>query len=405
MRYGLIGCGGIARGHLSAYGHRFELVACCDIREPAADEFQRRFGFRRTYTDFRTMLDTERLDFVTVCTSTTHDRLDIVLACAAAGVHPLVEKPMALTREQARQMVAACAEAGVKLAVSQQYRNFPHVKAACDLLRSGTLGRPFLGELRMAHLGWFPLKGAKPSDYFVKFDRVLLLNGTVHHFDMLRFLVAEEPRRIYTRAGQAPFRTAIGERGDTWSISTVDFPRLHLPGVQLHRLPRRRDPVGQLDARRVRARLAVPQSRRRHPAEGVPRRPGIVDRPGAAGARPVPHHRLADHGAPVRGVDRGRPGTPHQRARQPGNAGDGIRRLRLGRPGRSGEAGTGMIAGRRESLRTTKSEVAGTLGLGKDAFTRSSRLRARKTQARLRQMLEILNRVEAATGSPLAAYA
>ena len=76
----------------------------------------------------------------------------------------------------------------------------------------------------MAHLGWFPLKGAKPSDYFVRFDRVLLLNGTVHHFDMLRFLLAEEPRRIYTRAGQAPFRTAIGERGDTWSISTVDFP-------------------------------------------------------------------------------------------------------------------------------------------------------------------------------------
>ena len=56
-------------------------------------------------------------------------------------------------------------------------------------------------------------------------------------------------------------------------------------------------------------------------------------------------------------------------------------------------------------LRTTKSEVAGTLGLGKDAFTRTSRLRARKTQTRLRQMLEILNRVEAATGSPLAAYA
>ena len=224
MRYGLIGCGGIARGHLGAYGHLFELVACCDIHEPAADEFRRRFGFQHTYTDFRAMLEAERLDFVTVCTSTTHDRLDIVLACAAAGVHPLVEKPMALTREQARRMVAACAEAGVKLAVSQQYRNFPHVKAACDLLRSGTLGRPFLGELRMAHLGWFPLKGAKPSDYFVKFDRVLLLNGTVHHFDMLRFLLAEEPRRIYTRAGQGPFRTAIGERGDTWSVSTVEFP-------------------------------------------------------------------------------------------------------------------------------------------------------------------------------------
>ncbi len=58
-----------------------------------------------------------------------------------------------------------------------------------------------------------------------------------------------------------------------------------------------------------------------------------------------------------------------------------------------------------DALRTTKTEIAGTLGLGKDAFTRASRVRARKTQASLRQMLEILNRVESATGSPLAAYA
>lgn len=58
-----------------------------------------------------------------------------------------------------------------------------------------------------------------------------------------------------------------------------------------------------------------------------------------------------------------------------------------------------------DSLRTTRSEIAGTLGLGKDAFTRASRVRARKTQTRLRQMLEILNRIETVTGSPLAAYA
>ena len=58
-----------------------------------------------------------------------------------------------------------------------------------------------------------------------------------------------------------------------------------------------------------------------------------------------------------------------------------------------------------KARRTTKSEIAGTPGLGKDAFTRASRVRARKTQVRLRQMLEILNRVEAATGSSLAACA
>ena len=57
------------------------------------------------------------------------------------------------------------------------------------------------------------------------------------------------------------------------------------------------------------------------------------------------------------------------------------------------------------TLRTTKAEIAGTLGLGQDAFSRASRISARKTQMRLREMVEILNRVEGQAGSPLAAYA
>ena len=57
------------------------------------------------------------------------------------------------------------------------------------------------------------------------------------------------------------------------------------------------------------------------------------------------------------------------------------------------------------ALRTTKAEIAGTLGLGRNAFSGTARIRARKTQTRLRQMFEILHRVEAQTGSELAAYA
>ena len=56
-------------------------------------------------------------------------------------------------------------------------------------------------------------------------------------------------------------------------------------------------------------------------------------------------------------------------------------------------------------LRTTKTEIAGTLGLARDALSRAARVRAPKTQTRLRQMLEILRRVEAEVGSDLVAYA
>lgn len=56
------------------------------------------------------------------------------------------------------------------------------------------------------------------------------------------------------------------------------------------------------------------------------------------------------------------------------------------------------------ALYTTKSEIADTLGLAANAFSRQSRIQAEQTQTRLRQMLEILNRVEQKTGSALAAY-
>ena len=58
-----------------------------------------------------------------------------------------------------------------------------------------------------------------------------------------------------------------------------------------------------------------------------------------------------------------------------------------------------------DELRTTRRELAGTLGLADDAFTRVARIRARKTQMRLRQMVEIMNRIEPELDSPIAAYA
>ena len=62
-----------------------------------------------------------------------------------------------------------------------------------------------------------------------------------------------------------------------------------------------------------------------------------------------------------------------------------------------------LIAG---ALRTTKTEIASTLGLGQDAFSRSARVRAPKTQTRLREMVEILRRVQGHTGcATLVAYA
>lgn len=70
-------------------------------------------------------------------------------------------------------------------------------------------------------------------------------------------------------------------------------------------------------------------------------------------------------------------------------------------------ADDGLFAPRKiaEALRTTSEEVARTAGLGKDAVQRKERLRSDKTQRRLREMMEIVNKVEPRFGSALMAYA
>jgi hypothetical protein len=70
-------------------------------------------------------------------------------------------------------------------------------------------------------------------------------------------------------------------------------------------------------------------------------------------------------------------------------------------------ADEGVFAPRRiaEAFRTTSEEVARTAGLGKDAIQRKDRIRSGKTQKRLREMIEIINKVEPRFGSALMAYA
>jgi len=70
-------------------------------------------------------------------------------------------------------------------------------------------------------------------------------------------------------------------------------------------------------------------------------------------------------------------------------------------------ADNGIFAPRRiaEALRTTNDEIARTAGLGKDAIQRKDRIRSDKTQRRLREMVEIINKVEPRFGSALMAYA
>ncbi|MCZ6679708.1 MAG: Gfo/Idh/MocA family oxidoreductase [Candidatus Poribacteria bacterium] len=174
LRAGIVGCGGISRSHATAYANLegVTLAALCDINPAALNTRADEYGVPNRYTDYEEMFRKETLDVVSVC---THAPLHapVAIAAAKAGLNVLSEKPLSIDLQTADQMIAACKESGVRLAVSHQYRFTPIFRHAKEWIESGRLG-----ELRcIREVG----KGREAG-----FE---LMEMGVHYFDEMDFFM------------------------------------------------------------------------------------------------------------------------------------------------------------------------------------------------------------------------
>ncbi|HEX76726.1 MAG TPA: Gfo/Idh/MocA family oxidoreductase [Dehalococcoidia bacterium] len=119
LNVGIIGCGFIAQSiHIPSLVKckGAKLVAVCDKNEELAKNVAKTFNINKHYSDVSEMLSSETLDIVDVCTSIdTHAPLSI--QAMEASCHVLVEKPIALTTEQATEMIQTSIKNNVKLCV------------------------------------------------------------------------------------------------------------------------------------------------------------------------------------------------------------------------------------------------------------------------------------------------
>jgi 1,5-anhydro-D-fructose reductase (1,5-anhydro-D-mannitol-forming) len=127
---------------------------------------------------------------------------DQLFAAAKAGKHVLCEKPLALTLEDARAMVAECRDRGVVMGANHHLRNAATHRAMREAIKQGRIGRPLFA--RVFHAVYLPphLQGwrvEKPEA-----GGGVVLDITVHDADTLRFVLDEEPVAVsamFSRAG------------------------------------------------------------------------------------------------------------------------------------------------------------------------------------------------------------
>jgi predicted dehydrogenase len=152
LRVGMIGYGGIGRVHALAYraipfhyglpAGTVEIAGVATTREESAQKAAAEIGCDFCTSDYRELLDRSDIDVVDCCVP-NHRHEEIVTAAAAAGKHVYCEKPLAVSVDEGRRMVSAAESAGIKTQMTFNFRFFPAITRAVQLVRDGFLGRVF----------------------------------------------------------------------------------------------------------------------------------------------------------------------------------------------------------------------------------------------------------------------
>jgi predicted dehydrogenase len=141
LRVGIIGINGIGKQHvrLTNGNEQCELTAVVDIEKEAVSRVAEECG-ARAFTDYKTMLNAGLVDAVIIAVP-HHLHTEMGLACLEAGIHVLMEKPLANRVSEADLLIAAARKRNLKLGVAHQYREHRLSKEMKRVIDSGEIGR------------------------------------------------------------------------------------------------------------------------------------------------------------------------------------------------------------------------------------------------------------------------
>jgi len=200
MNWGLIGASTIASEHMiraiRGNGDAVAIVLSGDAAR--GSEYASRHGIPASTTSLEELLATPGLDAVYVST-TNEKHHPQAMAAIAAGKHVLCEKPLAMTRREAAEMVGAAQAAGVVFATNHHLRNAGSHRAIRDLIASGRIGHVL--SLRVFHAVHLPshLRGWRINDATA--GGGVIPDITVHDADCVRFHLREDPVEVVAIAG------------------------------------------------------------------------------------------------------------------------------------------------------------------------------------------------------------
>ena len=156
LRIGIAGLGQMGGYHLRTW-EGIEGAHVVAVADPDVERVAQAVGGRpiAVHADHRSMFASERLDAVCVCAPSEH-HASVAIDAIDAGLHVLVEKPIAMTLEDGLRVTARAGLAGVKLMVGHVERFNPAVSKLAELIAAGCIGRVF--RIHATRVGPLPMR-------------------------------------------------------------------------------------------------------------------------------------------------------------------------------------------------------------------------------------------------------
>ena len=202
MKYALIGCGRIATNHITAaINNNLNIVAVCDILPEKMEAILEKHNLQNSvhikrYTDYKKMIDENELDLISIAAeSGTH--AEIALYCIEHRVNLIIEKPIAMSIEDAEKIVRRSDEKNVKVSACHQNRFNLAIQKTRVALEAGRFGKLSHGSINV--------RWNRNQEYYTQApwrgtwvqDGGALMNQCIHGIDLLRWMMGDEVEEVY----------------------------------------------------------------------------------------------------------------------------------------------------------------------------------------------------------------
>jgi len=188
----VIGVGNMGQHHARNYSEiaGVNLVAVSDINPKLGQEIAKRFKCRY-YKDYRELLAKEKVKLATIAVPTRLHK-KVALDCIAKGIHILIEKPIASTVTEAKEIVAKAKGKGIKFTVGHIERFNPAVRKLKEMVDKGKLGR--ITSIVTRRIGPMPAQ--------IK-DANVVIDIGVHDIDIMNWFYGKLPDSVVAGGGNA----------------------------------------------------------------------------------------------------------------------------------------------------------------------------------------------------------